>query len=444
MESDVNYIDNSKCGATSCLSISNKDKYLECKTCKKKFHHCCTKLPTYQIGLFMLAETKANNSFLCEQCANVPEDLIQTCSEDITETSNTVVILKQQLEKKDDELRELKEHIIKLETENPHKKRKFDDDCNDAMTEDLANKSIEIENLKKEIATLKTRTLSPSNQMDVKKLQTAVQNKTKEISELRNTNEKLSLKQIELQRQSSGKGTTNELAKLIEEKLSAGLNAIQSNMENFIKEKLTETSPPDVVMDDVSNKVNTTYADLLKNGNNITSNNFRGIMLEAKNEELAEQFEKRRREKNLIVHGKKEQSKEDDSEFYNQLVKDLQIGSIKIKQIQRIGTMMPNKNRPIKLEFNTEEDKVKVFNNLRNLKGKNDYIGISIKEDYTSNERKLIKQFSERAEIKNKEEEDKKSNIFWRVRGTPKNGLHLKWFTKAKQQTTIAPNPQSM
>jgi len=104
-------------------------------------------------------------------------------------------------------------------------------------------------------------------------------------------------------------------------------------MENFIKEKLTEKSPPDVEMDDVSNKVNTTYADLLKNGNNITSNNFRGIMLEAKNEELAEQFERRRREKNLIVHGKKEQSKEDDSEFFNQLVKDLQIGPIKIKQI---------------------------------------------------------------------------------------------------------------
>ena len=447
MESDVNYNVNPKCGALSCLSESNNDQYLECTTCKKKIHHCCTKLPAYQIGLFMLAETKANNSFLCEQCANVPEDLIQTCSGKISETPNTVLLLKEQLEKKDNELRELKEHIIKLETENPHKKRKFDDDCNDAMTEDLANKSIEIENLKKEITTLKTRTLSPGNQTEVKKLQTVVQNKTKEISELRNKNEKLSLKQVELQRHSSGKDNTNELAKLIEEKLSAGLNTIQTNMENFIKEKLTEKSPPDVTMDDISDKETTTYADLLKTGSkNITSNNFRCIMLEAKNEELAEQFEKRRREKNLIIHGKKEQSKEDDSDsdFFNQLVKDLQIGSIKIKQIQRIGTMMPNKNRPIKLEFNTEEDKVKVFNNLRNLKGKNDYIGISIKEDYTSNERKLIKQFSERAEIKNKEEEDKKSNIFWRVRGTPKNGLHLKWFTKAKQQTTIAPNQQSM
>ena len=82
---------------------------------------------------------------------------------------------------------------------NPNKIRKFDDDCNDAMTEDLANKSIEIENLKKEITTLKTRTLSPGNQMEVKKLQTAVQMKTKEISELRNTNEKLSLKQKSFQ-----------------------------------------------------------------------------------------------------------------------------------------------------------------------------------------------------------------------------------------------------
>ena len=112
--------------------------------------------------------------------------------------------------------------------------------------------------------------------------------------------------------------------------------------------------------------------------------------------------------------------------------------------MQRIGTMAPDKNRPINLEFHTDEDKVKVFNNLKNLKGKNDYIGISIKEDYTSNERKLIKQFSERAETKNKEEEEKNSNIFWRVRGTPKNGLHLKWFTKAKQQTTPVPNLQSM
>ena len=437
MESDVNYSDNSKCGATSCLSLSNTDKYLECKTCKNKFHHCCTKLPTYQIGLFMLAETNANNSFLCEQCANVPEDLMQTCSENITETSNTVLLLKQQLEKKDEELKELKEHIIKLETENPNKKRKFDDDCNDAMTEDLANKSIEIENLKKEITTLKTRTLSPGNQMEVKKLQTAVQMKTKEISELRNTNEKLSLKQIELQRQSSGKENTNELAKLIEEKLSAGLYAIQSNMENFIKEKLTEKSPQDVVMDDVSNKVNTTYSDIVTNSKQ-TAKSFRDIMLATKNEELMEDQLRKRRAKNLIVHGMTEVSSENDKDFINGLLKDLQIGLINIKQTERLGSndKIGERGRPLKIEFNSEEEQQKVFHNLRNLKGKTLYKGISIREDYTYSERCLIKNFIEQAKAKNIEENEKNSNIIWRVRGTPKNGLSLKWFTREQNVTS--------
>ena len=55
-----------------------------------------------------LTETKANNSFLCEQCANVPEDLIQTRSGKTSETPNTVLLLKEQLEKKDNELGNLK------------------------------------------------------------------------------------------------------------------------------------------------------------------------------------------------------------------------------------------------------------------------------------------------------------------------------------------------
>ena len=385
----------------------------------------------------MLAETNANNSFLCEQGANVPKDLMQTCSENITETSNTVLLLKQQLEKKDEELKELKEHIIKLETENPNKKRKFDDDCNDAMAEDLANKSIEIENLKKEITTLKTRTLSPGNQMEVKKLQTAVQMKTKEISELRNTNEKLSLKQIELQRQSSGKENTNELAKLIEEKLSAGLNAIQSNMENFIKEKLTEKSPQDVVMDDVSNKVNTTYADIVTNSKQ-TAKSFRDIMLATKNEELMEDQLRKRRAKNLIVHGMTEVSSENDKDFINGLLKDLQIGLINIKQTERLGSndKIGERGRPLKIEFNSEEEQQKVFHNLRNLKGKNLYKGISIREDYTYSERCLIKNFIEQAKAKNIEENEKNSNIIWRVRGTPKNVLSLKWFTREQNVTS--------
>ena len=89
-----------------------------------------------------------------------------------------------------------------------------------------------------------------------------------------------------------------------------------------------------------------------------------------------------------------------------------------------------NRGRPLKIGFNNEEDQRKVFLNLRNLKGKNIYKGISVREDYTYSERSLIKNFIGQAKAKNQEENNKNSNIVWRVRGTPKNGLSLKWFTK--------------
>ena len=64
------------------------------------------------------------------------------------------------------------------------------------------------------------------------------------------------------------------------------------------------------------------------------------------------------------------------------------------------------------------------------------YIGISVREDYTYSERALIKNFIEQAKAKNLEENAKNSNIVWRVRGTPKNGLSLKWFTKDPSVTS--------
>ena len=112
---------------------------------------------------------------------------------------------------------------------------------------------------------------------------------------------------------------------------------------------------------------------------------------------MAEEPERKRRGKNLIVHGKHEQTSHDDKEFINQLIKDLQVGAINVKQIERLGHINGNNGRPIKLVFNNEGDKEKVFHNLRNLKGKNYYQWVSITEDYTYNERLLIKKFVEQA-----------------------------------------------
>ena len=120
--------------------------------------------------------------------------------------------------------------------------------------------------------------------------------------------------------------------------------------------------------------------------------------LRQKNEELAEETDRKRRAANLIIHGKDEEAPpNDDNKFINDLITNLQIGVINIKQTGRIGISNEGRARPIKLVFNNEDDKQKVYNNLKNPKGNASYKGISIKEDYTFNERLLIKEFADQA-----------------------------------------------
>ena len=151
-----------------------------------------------------------------------------------------------------------------------------------------------------------------------------------------------------------------------------------------------------------TNNTTSSYAAVVgKSGNNI-SGNFRAMMLTAKNEELAEEADQKRRAANLIIHGKDEEAlPNDDNKFINDLITNLQIGVINIKQTRRIGTSNEGRARPIKLVFNNEDDKQKVYSNLKNLKGNASYKGILIKEDYTFNERLLIKEFADQARENN-------------------------------------------
>ena len=79
----------------------------------------------------------------------------------------------------------------------------------------------------------------------------------------------------------------------------------------------------------------------------------------------------------------------------------------------------------------SEEDKKKVFDNLKNLKDRTPYKGISVTYDYTQRERSMIKEFHNKAKERNNEED----TIFvWKVRGTPNRGLFLKRFMRADQE----------
>ena len=79
-----------------------------------------------------------------------------------------------------------------------------------------------------------------------------------------------------------------------------------------------------------------------------------------------------------------------------------------------------------------EEDKQRILNNLRKLKGNKEFKGLSVTEDLTQSERKMVREWASKAEEKNKNEVPG-SNVIWRVRGSPKNGLRLKKFLRQDQ-----------
>ena len=68
------------------------------------------------------------------------------------------------------------------------------------------------------------------------------------------------------------------------------------------------------------------------------------------------------------------------------------------------------------------DDKKKIISNLKKLKNAEESIlGISVRNDYTQEERNLIRTMSEEAKRKNEAE----NVTHWKVRGTPKNGLRV-------------------
>ena len=115
-----------------------------------------------------------------------------------------------------------------------------------------------------------------------------------------------------------------------------------------------------------------TYSNVAKSMTPGMTNDSRAIMIEATNDEIAEELDRQSRVNNIIIHGKKEDDGTDDKAFAENLLKDLKVGTTAIKEIERIGskndlTQCLGK-RPIKLVLKNKDSKDEVINNLRYLK----------------------------------------------------------------------------
>ena len=70
-----------RCSETKCYDFSNQNT-LQCSTCERLVHYRCTRLPAYQIQLFIStskANTRSGKSFCCFNCVEVSADLPALC-----------------------------------------------------------------------------------------------------------------------------------------------------------------------------------------------------------------------------------------------------------------------------------------------------------------------------------------------------------------------------
>ena len=209
------------------------------------------------------------------------------------------------------------------------------------------------------------------------------------------------------------------LVKRISDNLEAKIDTM---IEKKLSDNLGESAKP-VNENNVSN-----YKQALIS----TPLDFKNIMKEAKNDEKIEQKEVDRRSTNFVIHGADEigdtpaSIKENDETYVIEILTQVKI-SERPKAIRRLGKKMNGKTRPILIEMNSQDQKNELMANLKYLKGTTEYFGsIRITDDYTKDERELIKDFVAKANEKNRND----PNNVYRVRGNPKNGLFLIHFPR--------------
>ena len=155
-------------------------------------------------------------------------------------------------------------------------------------------------------------------------------------------------------------------------------------------------------------------------------------MQDAKNDEKVEEKERERRSKNLIIHGAEEIGddnngiKEQDSGYVKEIFKKIGV-DFEPLNIVRLGKANESRRRPIKIALKSNVEKNKVMANLNRLKGTEDEFGrISVTDDYTNNEREEIKAWTQKAQEKSAQDQER----VYKVWGDPKNGLRLVSFTR--------------
>ena len=477
-DNSVNLSTTLVCRASGCDKEAD-EFMIECNRCKHAIHFACTRLPAYQLQMFM---TKGYKRYICETCygqvddyytphcydnANPRADELQAENASLREAAADVgksTVDKQReldltyadLEKQRKENAVLNEKFRSLEEENTKMETRLK--AQGVMLTSYRNKSLtspkqadamlttENKALVSKIGRMQSEIEAYSQSMSSYEasevtLKNIIAERDAELVKQQNKFEEASNPEID-NLVKLEKCMKNELMLIGQSIKDSLVKEIQEN-NKIMEEKLNLNKPP---------TRGPWYTPPANNGDEEDDTepqpgsqhpavvDFRTIIQEQQKEQLNEVNDQRARARNIVIHGVAEDadadktlSKQRDEDFVKNLFRSMTISDLAFKTVHRIGRPQPDKKRPIMVIMNTEVDKEKIMQNLSNLRDKTEFKGISVTEDYTLAERQMLLDWREKATAKNNEEEPN-SKFIWRVRGTPKNGLMLKKFLKQKPE----------
>ena len=426
------------CTNSNCEIEDKEIRTLQCSICKRRVHYRCSLLPTYQIQRFVMFGT-GYSKFVCVNCVDITSDLVRETN---TSESNNDLELKYQKERERSnnlkaEIQKFKEILQEKDGELLKLSNKLETLENRMTTSTKRRRIEEEENLIAEEHYTKIYNESQKKNLEIERLKKDNENLNERLTERETELDETLQKLADSDCPNAEKNKNKSLIEKIEISIQNRFDVLQQDLKILIDEKINDKS---------NNVGNVSYASAItyegnKDGNtqqqkinqmkNATED-FRTIMMSTRNEELAEEREKKLRSCNIIIHGSDENNPEkpDDNFFVNNMFLRIGLDDISPKSIVRLGNSAQNTKRPIKVILQSEREKEKVMSNLFNLKGKNMYKGISVTEDYTISERQMIKNFTSKGKERNSAESDN-TDYVWKVCGTPKNGLVLKRFKKS-------------
>ena len=377
--------------------VQDNSKMLVCNECKLSVHFLCSGLPGSQIYLYL--GKKGYRRYVCDGCVgDIPTEY---------QVDN-------------DQVKQLEDRVIKLERELKVYKELYEKGLIQKRKMEMDNSSL-VERLNSGIFEERDR-IEQSTQVEL-----PIHADLEEMLE-KIVDEKLS-------------STVDKINESISSKLTQHIELVEKKQLETFYNSLEENVTKKV--DDINTRVtelittNKTYAQTLKNfengGNNVQID-FRRAVKDDRNMLLLQEKERDRRVTNFIVHGLEEkgdtiEAKKDNDDASIKLFLERIGVEAQPTSMTRLGKPEVNKKRPLKIVMSSRNEKALVMANLQKLKGSEDQLGkLSVRDDYTIEERAEIKAWVDKAKAAN--EENDNNELFWAVRGTPKNGMRLVKLTR--------------